>query len=254
MPTKCRSNNDDNRLARIWPGFDHCVWEWCCCDGGHEAHPTTESVVFWCGMRCFPMVERWHGGDAVVMPDYRRAKVPGGTWFFTVAIAERRQSLLTDHIDDLRHAFRVARAARPFVMDAVVVLPDHLHCLWTLPCGDADFPVRWAHIKQAFSRRIPWGERRSASRIAKRERGLWQRRYWEHLISDHDDLKHHFDYIHYNPVKHGHVATVADWPYSSFHRHVGLGVYPLDWAGCAGFDDCPRPRIDCDGGHEAHPT
>jgi putative transposase len=165
------------------------------------------------------------------MPDYRRAKVPGGTYFFTVAIAERRRSLLTDHIDDLRHAFRVAHTARPFTVDAIVVLPDHLHCVWTLPPGDIDFPVRWAHIKQVFSRRISWGEPRRASRIAKRERGLWQRRYWEHLIADEDDLKYHVDYIHYNPVKHGHAARVADWPYSSFHRYARSGLYPLDWAG-----------------------
>ncbi len=174
------------------------------------------------------------------MPDYRRAKVPGGTYFFTVAIAERRRSLLTDHIDDLRHAFRVAHAARPFVVDAIVVLPDHLHCVWTLPPDDADFPVRWAHIKQAFSCRIPWGEPRRASRIAKRERGLWQRRYWEHLIADEDDLKHHVDYIHYNPVKHGHVTKVADWPHSSFHRYVRSGLYPFDWAGgLVGWASCP---------------
>jgi putative transposase len=174
------------------------------------------------------------------MPDYRRVKVPGGTYFFIVAIAERRWSLLTDHIDDLRHAFRVARAARPFTVDAIVVLPDHLHCVLKLPPGDADFPVRWAHIKQTFSRRIPWGERRRASRIAKRERGLWQRRYWEHLIADEDDLKHHVDYIHYNPVKHRHVMKAADWPYSSFHRYVRSGLYPLDWAGdLVGWASCP---------------
>jgi putative transposase len=131
----------------------------------------------------------------------------------------------------LRHAFRVAHAARPYIIDAIVILPDHLHCLWTLPLGDADFSMRWAHIKQAFARRIPWGEYRRASRIAKRERGLWQRRYWEHVIADDDDMKHHFNYIHYNPVKHGHVAKVADWPHSSFHRYVRMGVYPSDWAG-----------------------
>lgn len=165
------------------------------------------------------------------MPDYRRAKVPGGTCFLTVAIAERRTSLLMNHIDDLRHAFRAAHAARPFKIDAIVVLPYHLHCLWTLPKGGVDFPVRWAHIKQAFSRRIPWGEYRRASRIAKREQGLWQRRYWEHLVTDDDDLKHHFDYIHFNPVKHGHATRVVDWLHSSFHRYARADVYPLDWYG-----------------------
>jgi putative transposase len=123
------------------------------------------------------------------------------------------------------------RAARPFRTDAIVVLPDHLHCLWTLPAGDDDFPVRWAQIKAGFSRRIVRGERRRASRLNKRERGIWQRRYWEHLIRDDDDLRHHVDYIHFNPVKHGHVRHAVDWPYSSFHRYAANGLYPLDWSG-----------------------
>lgn len=170
-------------------------------------------------------------GDVMDMPNYRRAWVPGGTYFFTVAIAERSKSLLVDRIDDLRDAFRAAHGARPFTIDAIVILPDHLHCLWTLPEGDTDYPVRWAHIKTAFSRRVPKDEHRRASRILKRERGLWQRRYWEHLVRDEDDLKHHIDYIHYNPVKHGHATKAVDWPHSSFHRYVRSGVYPLDWCG-----------------------
>lgn len=169
-------------------------------------------------------------GDAVAMPNYRRTWVPGGTYFFTVAIAERSKSLLVDRIDDLRDAFRAAHGARPFTIDAIVILPDHLHCLWTLPEGDIDYPVRWAHIKTAFSRRVPKDEHRRASRILKRERGLWQRRYWEHLVRDEDDLKHHVDYIHFNPVKHGLVASAVDWPYSSYHRFVREHWYPLDGA------------------------
>lgn len=157
-------------------------------------------------------------------------RVSGGTYFFTVAIAERSTSLLVDRIDDLRDAFRAARMARPFAINAIVVLPDHLHCLWTLPSGDADYPVRWAHIKTEFSRRIPSGERRRASRIMKRERGLWQRRYWEHHVRDDDDFRSRVNYIHFNPVKHGLVSTVADWPYSSFHRYVRDGRLPANWA------------------------
>ena len=173
------------------------------------------------------------------MPNYRRAWVPGGTYFFTVAIAERSTSLLVERIDDLGASFRAAHAARTFVIDAIVILPDHLHCLWTLPEGDADYPVRWAHIKTAFSRRVPKLERRRASRVMKRERGLWQRRYWEHLVRDEDDFRHHVDYIHFNPVKHGLVALARDWPYSSFHRFVRDRCYPMDWGMGGGQDAHP---------------
>ncbi len=164
------------------------------------------------------------------MPHYIRAFGPGGTFFFTVALLERRRRLLTEHIDDLREVFRAARERRPFTIDAIVVLPDHLHCLWTLPPGDSDFPARWHDIKARFSVRIPKGERLSNRRQRKGERGIWQRRYWEHGIRDHRDYERHFDYIHYNPMKHGHVQLVSDWPYSSFHRCVRQGLYPLDWA------------------------
>jgi putative transposase len=119
-------------------------------------------------------------------------------------------------------------------VDAIVVLPDHLHAIWTLPEGDADFAVRWRLIKSAFSRGMPHGERISVSRAAKNERGFWQRRYWEHTLRDERDLARHMDYIHFNPVKHGLVARVRDWPYSSFHRMVKLGIYPADWGGDAG--------------------
>jgi putative transposase len=173
---------------------------------------------------------------AGAMSNYRRAWVPGGTYFFTVNLLERRRRLLVEHASELRDAFRTTQAARPFVLLAWVLLPDHLHCIWRLPDGDADNANRWAQIKTTFSRRLPALERRSAYRVAPRERGIWQRRYWEHLIRDPDDLRHHADYIHYNPVKHGHAACTADWPHSSFQAWVERGAYSLDWGGvaCAG--------------------
>jgi putative transposase len=164
------------------------------------------------------------------MTAYRRRLVAGATWFFTVNLANRRLALLADHIDTLRAAFRETRRRHPFAIEAIVVLPDHLHAIWTLPEGDSDFAMRWSLIKACFSRALPQGEPVSRSRERRRERGLWQRRYWEHTIRDEDDLARHIDYIHFNPVKHRYVENVADWPYSSFHRAVRQGVYPADWA------------------------
>lgn len=164
------------------------------------------------------------------MPNYRRAWVPGGTYFFTVNLLERDRRLLVDHVDSLRNAFRVARAARHFEIIAIVVLPDHLHCVWRLPASDADNGTRWRHIKATFARSLPRDERRSERRVAKAERGIWQRRYWEHLVQDERDLMTHVDYIHYNPVKHGHATRVREWPYSSFHRFVRDGLLPVDWS------------------------
>ncbi len=165
------------------------------------------------------------------MRTYKRARIPGATYFFTVNLAERHgNGLLIQHIDALRESFRVTKLAHPFAMDAVVILPDHLHCLWRLPSDDDDYPMRWRLIKAGFSRMIAPGEHVSRSRTRKGERGIWQRRYWEHVIRDERDLRHHLDYIHYNPVKHGHVACAVDWPYSSFHRYVERGFYPANWA------------------------
>jgi putative transposase len=163
------------------------------------------------------------------MPQYIRAIVPGGTFFFTVTLLERRRNLLTEHIDNLRAAFRAARQRRPFTIEAIVILPDHLHCVWTLPAGDADFSTRWHDIKARFADQIPPGERLSERRRQKGERGIWQRRFWEHVIRDERDYERHVDYIHYNPVKHGHVMRVADWPYSSFHQYVERGIYTFEW-------------------------
>ena len=165
------------------------------------------------------------------MTEYRRAYVAGATWFFTVNLAERQGNpLLVENIDLLRQVFRKVKDGHPFEMDAVVVLPDHLHCIWTLPDGDADYKTRWALIKAGFSREIPIGERRSESRRNRGERGIWQRRFWEHMIRDERDFSHHIDYIHWNPVKHGWVKRVGDWPHSSFHAYVRRGLYSVDWA------------------------
>jgi putative transposase len=164
------------------------------------------------------------------MPNYRRARVPGATYFFTVALAERGGRLLVENIALLRDALRATRCDHPFRIDAMVVLPDHLHAVWTLPPGDAGFPTRWRLIKSRFSLAVPRGERIRPSRAMKGERGIWQRRYWEHLIRDGTDLRNHVDYCHFNPVKHGLVARVGDWPYSTFHRYVRAGMYPWEWA------------------------
>jgi putative transposase len=163
---------------------------------------------------------------------YRRARVAGGTYFFGV-VTHGRRPIFADgaHVDSLRVVFRRVMARHPFTVDAFVLLPDHLHCLWTLPVGDNDFPLRWNLIKSGFSRmagRID-GERPNPSRVAKRERGIWQRRYWEHMIRDDRDYAAHCDYIHYNPVKHALCATPEDWPWSTFHRFVREGSYPTNW-------------------------
>jgi putative transposase len=164
------------------------------------------------------------------MTSYRRNFVPGGSFFFTVNLANRKLALLTEHIDLLREAFRETRRRHLFTIDAIVVLPNHLHAVWTMPEGDADFATRWRLIKSAFSRRLSDGEPISPSRAAKQERGIWQRRYWEHTIRDQGDFARHVDYVHINPLKHGLVGRVREWEASSFHRYVKLGVYPTDWA------------------------
>ncbi|HLH93824.1 MAG TPA: transposase [Xanthobacteraceae bacterium] len=164
------------------------------------------------------------------MVRYRRNLIPGGTFFFTVTLADRSASLLTDNIASLRHAFRTTREERPFEIDAIVILPEHLHVLMSLPEGDADFPGRWRRIKSVFTRHVvALGV--SATRSHRGEYGLWQRRYWEHTIRDQTDFARHFDYIHYNPAKHGWVMRAGDWPHSSFHRYVRSGLLPGDWAG-----------------------
>ena len=166
------------------------------------------------------------------MSDYRRVWEGGGTYFFTVNLMRRGgNDLLTRHIGLLRRAVSSVRQRHPFVIHAWVVLPEHMHCVIELPAGDAAFSSRWRLIKAGFSRGLPVDEWRSGVRIKRGERGIWQRRYWEHLIRNAADFRAHMDHVHINPVKHGLVERVVDWPYSTFHRLVALGVYPADWAG-----------------------
>ncbi len=162
---------------------------------------------------------------------YRRSNLKGGTYFFTVNLAERHRGLLVENVDFLRTAVKSVKQRHPFDIDAFVVLPDHLHTIWTLPQGDADYATRWMLIKVAFSKQIPKGERLNPSRIAKGERGIWQRRYWEHTIRDTDDFARHVDCIHYNPVKHGYVDCAEEWVYSSIHRYIAAGIVPRGWGG-----------------------
>jgi len=129
-------------------------------------------------------------------------------------------------VDLLREVVRSVRQRHPFIIHGWVVLPSHLHCVIELPVNDADFATRWRLIKMAFPKALPKTERRSQVRVARRERGIWQRRYWEHLIRDDADFSAHMDYVHINPLKHGLVRRVGDWPYSTFHRLVERGVYP----------------------------
>ncbi len=167
------------------------------------------------------------------MVRYRRNFVPGGTYFFTVAVADRRSRVLVEHIGALRDAFRVTRRERPFTMDAIVILPDHLHAIFTLPLDDLDFPGRWRRIKGCFSSELL----RAGIKLKRAPNGelaLWQRRFWEHTIRDESDFARHVDYIHFNPVKHGLARCVRDWRYSSFHRFVRDALLPEDWAGDIG--------------------
>jgi putative transposase len=166
------------------------------------------------------------------MSDYRRALVAGGTYFFTVVTYGRRPWLCRDGaVAALRDAVRTVRRQRPFAIDAWVLLPDHMHCIWTLPENDADYAGRWRRVKEHVTRaaRMPLSSVTHPSRRRRRERSIWQRRFWEHLIRDIADLAAHLDYIHYNPVKHGLCTAPADWAYSTFHRYVRAGVYATDW-------------------------
>ncbi|CUU21792.1 putative transposase [Bradyrhizobium sp. JR7.2] len=162
------------------------------------------------------------------MSRYRRTQ--GSTFFFTVVLADRSSTLLADHVDRLRRIYQTVQQRRPFETVAICILPDHLHAIWSLPKNDSDFSSRWNLIKGGFSRGLE-AQERSASKSLKREKGIWQRRYWEHAIRDDADLERHVDYIHFNPVKHGLVTRVRDWSLSSFHRYVDQGTLPVDWGG-----------------------
>lgn len=168
------------------------------------------------------------------MSQYRRART-GTTYFFTL-VSYRRQPILCQA--PIRSALRVAlqnvRATRPFQIDAWVLMPDHVHCIWTLPDGDVDYSTRWALIKNSVARfaKLPGlSNTASASRIKHRDAAVWQRRFYEHQIRDEHDFERHMDYVHFNPVRHGLADSAAAWPYSTFHRYVRQGVYPCDWGG-----------------------
>lgn len=169
------------------------------------------------------------------MSNFRRSRTPGGVFFFTVATHRRAGFLYTPPVRAiLRDAMNLCRERWPFVQQAIVLLPDHLHTIWTLPSGDSEYGLRWAWIKKSFTQQ--WLSSGLASDKAhavrwSRRRSVWQPKYWEHTIRDEIDLQRHLDYIHYNPVKHGYVACAKDWPWSSFHQWVRRGVYSQDW-GC----------------------
>ena len=160
---------------------------------------------------------------------YRRTDTKGGTYFFTVNLADRRKTILVDHMDILRRVINKVKKQHPFKLDAMVVLPDHLHAVMTLPENDNSYPTRWRLIKAGFSRQISGGERVSESRSRKGERGIWQRRYWEHLILSDRDYEKHIDYIHYNPVKHRYVNHAVQWPYSTIHEYIERGMLDPHW-------------------------
>ena len=160
----------------------------------------------------------------------------GGTFFFTVTLKDRSSTLLVEHIDQLRGAFKTVSAQSPFTIDAIVILPEHLHTIWTLPENDDDYPKRWRAIKSLFTRTL----NKKGVELRKNSRGeypLWQRRYWEHTIHSENDLQSHVDYVHYNPVKHGLVSRVCEWPYSSFHRYVKDGLLDVNWGDDTNIDN-----------------
>jgi putative transposase len=187
------------------------------------------------------------------MSAYRRNHEPGGTYFFTVTIKDRHSNLLTQNIQKLKAAIEIVKQKTPFTIIALVVLPDHLHTIWQLPLGDSNYSKRWRQIKSEFSKRFAKTEYINESRRKKNERGLWQRRYWEHTIINNEDLQKHIEYIHYNPVKHGYAKCAADWPYSTFHIYVKKGIYSKEW-GTVGPHDGLRAESSEDIRWSANPS
>ena len=188
-----------------------------------------------------------------IMSNYRRNYVPGGTYFFTV-VTHSRASLFRDSeaCRILGDVLRQCQKQWPFEVNAIVLLPEHLHALWSLPSGDASYPRRWAWIKKEFTKAwLATGGVEQVTSHARRQRGdrgIWQPRYWEHTIEDENDYERHFDYIHYNPVKHGHVKAPCHWPYSSFQRWVKQEIYPSNWGSLAmgefKFDDLDETAME----------
>ena len=167
------------------------------------------------------------------MRTHIRADAAGAVYFFTLTLQDRGARTLVEHVDLLRAAVRDVKARHPFDIEAMVVLPEHLHALWRLPVEDKDFSTRWMLVKKAFTQGLVEAgvlpEEATSARGLKGERNLWQRRFWEHQVRDEEDFQRHVDYIHYNPVKHGWVSRAADWPHSSFHRFVREGTLTGDW-------------------------
>lgn len=170
------------------------------------------------------------------MVNYRRSQEKGGTYFFTVNLKNRKENYLTCYIEQLRESFRIVKQQYPFEIVASVILPDHLHIIWTLPDNDSVYSTRWKAIKSKFTKLLI-KEDVLLNKNKKGEYNLWQRRFWEHKIRDELDLKCHVDYIHYNPVKHGHVKQVIDWPHSSFHSYVDKNYLKIDWSGLVNVDE-----------------
>ncbi len=169
------------------------------------------------------------------MPRYIRSKSKGATYFFTVN-THQRQPILTQpiNVEAIRLAIQKTKQCLPFKIDAWVVMPDHMHAIWTLPDNDHDYSKRWGIFKMSVSKTCKshgFFQDKTQSQLKRNESGLWQRRFWEHEIRDENDYKTHMDYLHWNPVKHGLTSNVCDWPYSSFHKLVDKGVYEKSW-GC----------------------
>jgi putative transposase len=167
------------------------------------------------------------------MPNYIRTQTAGATYFFTVTLENRGERFLVDHVAELRACLKTVKERHPFDIEAMVVLPEHIHALWRLPVEDGDYATRWMLLKQTFTRRLselgvlpPEAEK---PRGRRGERSVWQKRFWEHQIRDDEEFARHVDYIHFNPVKHGWVLRARDWPYSSLHRFVREGRLPEDW-------------------------
>lgn len=163
------------------------------------------------------------------MVQYRRNLLPGGTYFFTQTLYNRKTNYLTTHIDLLRIAIKKAQQKMPFSIIAIVILPDHIHAIWKLPIDDSNYAGRWRLIKSYFSQLLI----KQDVLLFKNSRGeynLWQKRYWEHTIKNEADLEVHINYIHYNPVKHKLVSSPEDWPYSSFHLYIRKNILPPNWA------------------------
>ncbi len=166
-----------------------------------------------------------------IMSFYRRNYIKGGTFFFTVKLADPKSNLLIEHIDLLREAYQFVQQKYPFKTEAICILPNHIHCIWTLPEDDSNYSLRWRLLKTKFSSHFQAEKHLSSSKQRRKEKGIWQRRFYEHTIRDDKDFENCVNYIHYNPVKHGWVENVKDWQFSTFHQYVKNQIYPENWGG-----------------------